>query len=260
MAGYWLKLFTEILDDPKYNRLSDTAKLGMYELLLLGKNRGNDGDLPTLSDIAFYTRRSEDWWQPVIEELKGIKFLIEENNNLVIRQFATRQGAVSGSERARQSRERTNKPKAWPEPDAYDSQQNPCETHAEPCKKNGDVEVDVEVDVEKDVEKDVDVVNNDIEIINQEFENSSGLSRANCTQKEKTKWDESLIKLSHTGVSPEIISKSIAALKAKGGYVIAGPWSIIKAVQIEMASARQTVPKDDARKYIEGPYADFIQH
>jgi len=30
--------------------------------------------------------------------LKGIKFLIEENNNLIIRQFATRQGAVSGSE------------------------------------------------------------------------------------------------------------------------------------------------------------------
>lgn len=99
MAGYWLKLYTEILEDPKYYHLSDAAKLGMYELMIVAKKTGMVGNLPSLDDIAFYTRRSVDWWTPVIQELKVINFLIGGEDCDVIRKFEERQRAADSSER-----------------------------------------------------------------------------------------------------------------------------------------------------------------
>lgn len=104
MPGYWLKLYTEILDDPKYHRLSDTAKLGMVELMVVAKKNGANGDLPTLDDICFYTRRAKEWWIPVIDELKSISFLVENGSNEKIRKFEERQAPADGAERTRMSR------------------------------------------------------------------------------------------------------------------------------------------------------------
>ena len=104
MAGYWLKLYVEILDDSKYFRLSDAARAGMFELMLVAKRFENDGILPPLPEIAFQTRRSEDWWQPVIKELGQINFLIENDGVLKIRKFEERQSAIPSTERSRQHR------------------------------------------------------------------------------------------------------------------------------------------------------------
>jgi hypothetical protein len=104
MAGYWLKLYTEILDDPKYHRLSDTAKLGMVELMVVAKKSGTNGDLPEIEDICFYTRRAKEWWIPVIDELKSISFLVENGSNEKIRKFEERQAPADGAERTRMSR------------------------------------------------------------------------------------------------------------------------------------------------------------
>lgn len=104
MAGYWLKLYTEIIDDPKYHRLSDTAKLGMVELMVVAKKSGTKGDLPDLEDICFYTRRAKEWWIPVIEELKSISFLVDNGGHEKIRKFEERQAPADGAERTRMSR------------------------------------------------------------------------------------------------------------------------------------------------------------
>ena len=78
MAGYWLKLYTEILDDPKYYRLSDNAKLGMYELMIIAKKVDMEGWLPDIEDVCFYSRRQKEWWAPVIQELEQIKFVVKD--------------------------------------------------------------------------------------------------------------------------------------------------------------------------------------
>ena len=104
MAGYWLKLYTEILDDPKYYRLSDNAKLGMYELMIVAKKTGAVGNLPSIDDISFYTRRTVEWWIPVIQELKSINFIVDGDSGNVIRKFEERQRAVDSSERQQQHR------------------------------------------------------------------------------------------------------------------------------------------------------------
>lgn len=110
MAGYWLKLYTEILDDPKYYRLSGDAKLGMYELMLVAKKIDQNGMLPSIDDICFYTRRDADWWIPVIDELKRIKFITDtDEGNEVIRKFEDRQSAVPSNEKQRRYREALHK-------------------------------------------------------------------------------------------------------------------------------------------------------
>lgn len=109
MAGYWLKLYTEILDDPKYYRLSDNAKLGMYELMMVAKKVGQDGHLPSVDDIEFYTRRTVSWWQPVIDELKAINFITDNTTGLVIRKFEERQAAIPSDEKQRKYREAQHK-------------------------------------------------------------------------------------------------------------------------------------------------------
>ena len=104
MSGYWLKLYTEILDDPKYFRLSDNAKLGMIELMIVAKKVDMDGLLPTIDDVSFYTRRNNEWWEPVYAELTEIKFLDLNDNGYFIRKFSERQAPVPATERSRQHR------------------------------------------------------------------------------------------------------------------------------------------------------------
>jgi len=109
MAGYWLKLYTEILEDPKYHRLSDNAKLGMIELMLVAKKTGVCGEIPNIEDVAFYTRRSVEWWQPVFEELSKIEYLVTNGSETIIRKFAERQSAVDDSIRMKKYRELKHK-------------------------------------------------------------------------------------------------------------------------------------------------------
>ena len=104
MAGYWLKLYTEILDDPKYFRLSDSAKLGMVELMIVAKRLDMDGEVTSIEDVAFYTRRTVEWWTPVFEELSKIEYLVSNGSETIIRKFAERQAAVDGAERIKQFR------------------------------------------------------------------------------------------------------------------------------------------------------------
>jgi len=104
MAGYWLKLYTEILDDPKYFRLSDNAKLGMIELMVVAKKANLDGRLPLMCDVSFFTRRSNEWWEIVYNELLEIKFLEFHGDCYVIRKFSERQKPVPATERSRQHR------------------------------------------------------------------------------------------------------------------------------------------------------------
>ena len=131
MAGYWLKLYTEILDDPKYFRLSDNAKLGMIELMLVAKKFNKNGEIPTIEDVAFFTRRSIEWWKPIFDELLTIEYLVTNGSETIIRKFAERQAAVSDSERQKQHRIVTHK-------NEY------C--HEAVTKSNGDSETDSETD------------------------------------------------------------------------------------------------------------------
>ena len=63
----WLRLYTDILHDPKVQRLPDNRFKGWVNILCLAKE--NDGLLPSIEDIAFQLRISEAETESLVEEL-----------------------------------------------------------------------------------------------------------------------------------------------------------------------------------------------
>lgn len=66
---YFVKLYPQLLDTLNYANLSDKAKLGLIELMLVSKKVNRYGKLPEIKDICFYTRRDIQWWFDALLEL-----------------------------------------------------------------------------------------------------------------------------------------------------------------------------------------------
>lgn len=111
MASYqWIKLYDEILDDPKMGRLSDGAYRFCINLFLLAsRQEKRDGSLPDLEDIAWTLRLNDETAGKYWAELEKAEFVWRDDLSQGVTHFATRQGPIDSTERSRQSRER-NKP------------------------------------------------------------------------------------------------------------------------------------------------------
>jgi DnaD/phage-associated family protein len=66
---FWIKLFIEILDDPKMGRLPNHLWRRAVELFLLAGRQGNDGTLPPVEEMVWILRLSED---KLLEDLHGL--------------------------------------------------------------------------------------------------------------------------------------------------------------------------------------------
>ena len=60
MAKTWIKLYLDILDDPKLGMLSDKLWRRAQEFTLLAGKTGNDGALPSLGGMAWVLRHTID--------------------------------------------------------------------------------------------------------------------------------------------------------------------------------------------------------
>ena len=58
-AKYWLKLYHEMLDDPKVARLPDSSYRRFIECLLLAGELDEDGYLPPIPDMGWRLRIAE---------------------------------------------------------------------------------------------------------------------------------------------------------------------------------------------------------
>jgi len=145
MAGYWLKLYTEILDDMKYYQLSDNAKLAMYELMLIAKRNDSD-QIPTIDEICFITHnaRAKDWWESVIKELMTIKFIEPTATSQIIRKWQDRQKPVPDTERSKKYREKKHEEEYYGNDNATDASRNVMEKERE-IKKEKEGETDREI-------------------------------------------------------------------------------------------------------------------
>jgi hypothetical protein len=66
---YWVKLYIEILDDPKMGRLPNHLWRRAVELFLLAGRKGNDGALPPVEEMAWTLRLDID---KVLEDLHDL--------------------------------------------------------------------------------------------------------------------------------------------------------------------------------------------
>ena len=145
--GYnWIKIRTSLLDDPKYMRLSDLAKVMFFELYLLaGKSDAGGlilaGDDPVMvQDLAWILRKPDTEIQNALDELQRAGFVNLDDDQVTVCKFANEQGPDASEKRKqwalRQAKRRAlAKGEVWIEPDAEQNQ------NQEPEKeKNKDTE------------------------------------------------------------------------------------------------------------------------
>ena len=105
--NYWIKLYHEMLLDPKVGRLSDGAFRLMVNCFLLAGEAGENGLLPTTADMAWRLHLEETALLAQLEELAGVEIVVvREDGRWWVRKFAVRQGPISDAEKQRDYRDR----------------------------------------------------------------------------------------------------------------------------------------------------------
>ena len=98
----WIKLYLEILDDPKMGRLPDSLWRFAVECFLLAGKKGDDGVLPAVEDIAWSLHLEEEKVEEYLGELGKVEIVHEEApGNWVVSHFANRQVSESAERVAR---------------------------------------------------------------------------------------------------------------------------------------------------------------
>jgi hypothetical protein len=101
----WIKLYLEILNDPKMGTMRNHLWRRAVELFLLAGREGNDGALPPVENMAWILRLSKDKLLEDLHDLTEVGIVHEaEPGEYIVTHFAERQVAMPGDERVRRSR------------------------------------------------------------------------------------------------------------------------------------------------------------
>lgn len=112
-SKYWIKLYLEMLDDPKVARLNDGAYRRFVECLLIAGEEDADGLLPAIEDMAWRLRvdataLAQDLSRLAIGELIELT-QTENGDRWLVSAFAERQAPSTGAQRVREHRKRKRK-------------------------------------------------------------------------------------------------------------------------------------------------------
>ena len=111
MADYWIKVYIEVINDPKMATLPDRLWRRFFELCLLAGQLCPDksGILPDTRQLAWMLRMNTDDMQTDLEQLAHLGLLQTIVNGWLIVNFQKRQQASTPIQRKRQQREREQK-------------------------------------------------------------------------------------------------------------------------------------------------------
>ena len=106
-TSYWIKLYHEILTDPKMGTLDNLTWRRAIELFLIAGDHNQAGSLPSNADIAWTLHTTQEDILAVLIALEELGIASrDEHCNWRITNFARRQGAISGADRSRSFRNR----------------------------------------------------------------------------------------------------------------------------------------------------------
>lgn len=106
MTSYWIKLYHEILEDPKMGLLPDRLWRRVIELFLCAGIVGKRGELGTTAEIAYRLHRVTDDIEPDLLQLAEIGIITHIESGWHVCKFAERQAASLDAERKRAQRDR----------------------------------------------------------------------------------------------------------------------------------------------------------
>lgn len=166
-SGYaWLKVRTDLVDDPKYYRLPDLAKLLYFEVYILaGKSDAGGlilaGDDPaTVQDIAYLLRRPADQVSDCLSHLVNCGLVDLDGDRVTVCRFAGEQGPKMDKQREvwalRQAKRRAlASGQEWHDPEQK-TEQNPDTDQDQDQKSDADAKKEKDQDQEKESEADQD--------------------------------------------------------------------------------------------------------
>jgi DnaD/phage-associated family protein len=108
-STYWMKLFYEILDDPKVGRLTDHLRWRMVELFLIAGECDQDGILPDIDDIAWRVRSTPEEVSLTLEQLEKVEIVTFGPGGWKVTNFSKRNQRVTPADRMKASRERKHR-------------------------------------------------------------------------------------------------------------------------------------------------------
>lgn len=149
---YWIKLYTEMLDDSKVAQLPDRLWRRFVEMCLFARKHNSQdisGDmLPSLSDMAWTLHLNEDELLLDLQELARLGFMdLVDEEAWRVRNFAKRQSPVSDTERAARFRERQQRERYYGDDESVTNRDSgPNDSFAE---QDTDTEQETETDTEQ---------------------------------------------------------------------------------------------------------------
>lgn len=110
MAGYfWIKLYHEILDDPKMGRLDDHLWRRVIEFFLIAGDANNGGLLPSVEDMSWRLRTNAEELVKDLIAIEQAGIVKNTKSGWLVVNFERRQGPISSTERVTAYRERKRK-------------------------------------------------------------------------------------------------------------------------------------------------------
>lgn len=116
LSFQWIKLYIEVLHDPKMGRLSDHLWRRAIEVFLLAGEVGNSGQLPPVQDMAWSLRCDEDALIADLESLSVVDITGQIDGIWHVVHFSERQAALDVNDRVAALRDRKRKEHYYQEP------------------------------------------------------------------------------------------------------------------------------------------------
>lgn len=108
-ANYWIKLFHEVLDDPKMFELTGDLYRRAIELFLLAGVTDDKGKLPPVKTIAFRLRITKEQLISDIEQLVETGIITFADGVYIVTNFEKRQAPATNAERQKTYRQARHK-------------------------------------------------------------------------------------------------------------------------------------------------------
>lgn len=105
-ATYWIKLYHEILEDPKMALLPDNLWRRIVELFLLAGKHNDNGALPDTKILAWELRIPAEQLDAELAQIVATGIIERTESGWKIRNFEKRQAPSTNAERVRNFRER----------------------------------------------------------------------------------------------------------------------------------------------------------
>ncbi len=105
-SKFWIKLYHEVLHDPKMARLPDRLYRRAIECFLFAGELDNEGELPSVADMAWILRADPAELEAELAALAAVGIVEEAEGAWLVSKFAERQAAASDAKRMREMRRR----------------------------------------------------------------------------------------------------------------------------------------------------------